>query len=58
MKAKKKPLDVTSADELGIDTKPRLEVLATNAPATREAGVKVASVDELVDKLKTEASVL
>ncbi|GAB5509849.1 MAG: electron transfer flavoprotein subunit beta/FixA family protein [Hyphomicrobiales bacterium] len=58
MKAKKKPLDVTSAEELGVDTKPRLEVITTSAPATREAGVKVASVGELVEKLKTEAGVL
>lgn len=58
MKAKKKPLDVTSPDELGIDIAPRLEVLSTAAPAKREAGVKVASVPELVEKLKSEAGVL
>lgn len=58
MKAKKKPLDVTSAEELGVDTKPRLEVITTTAPATRQAGVKVASIGELVEKLNTEAGVL
>ena len=58
MKAKKKPLDVTSPDELGIDIAPRLEVLSTAAPAKREAGVKVGSVPELVEKLKSEAGVL
>ena len=44
--------------ELGIDIAPRLEVLSTAAPAKREAGVKVASVPELVEKLKSEAGVL
>jgi electron transfer flavoprotein beta subunit len=58
MKAKKKPLDVTSPEEIGVDISPRLEVLATAAPATRQAGVKVADVGELVAKLKTEAGVL
>lgn len=58
MKAKKKPLLVKTPDELGVDTKPRLEVITTTAPATRDAGVRVASVTELVEKLKTEAGVL
>jgi electron transfer flavoprotein beta subunit len=58
MKAKKKPLDVKTPDEIGVDFTPRLEVLATTAPAKREAGVKVADVGELVTKLKTEAGVL
>ncbi len=58
MKAKKKPLDVKTPDEIGVDFAPRLEVLTTQAPAKREAGVKVGSVDELVDKLKQEAGVL
>lgn len=58
MKAKKKPLDVKTPDELGVDVTPRLEVISTQAPAKREAGVMVASVGELVEKLKSEASVL
>ncbi len=58
MKAKKKPLDETSAEALGVDISPRLEVLKTVEPATRKAGVKVASVEELVDKLKNEAGVI
>jgi electron transfer flavoprotein beta subunit len=58
MKAKKKPLDETSAEALGVDITPRLEVLKTVEPATRKAGVKVADVAELVSKLKTEAGVL
>ncbi|MFN3483378.1 MAG: electron transfer flavoprotein subunit beta/FixA family protein [Rhabdaerophilum calidifontis] len=58
MKAKKKPLDETTPEALGIDISPRLEVLRTAEPPTRKAGVKVASVEELVQKLKTEAGVL
>jgi electron transfer flavoprotein beta subunit len=58
MKAKKKPLDETSAEALGVDVAPRLKVLNTREPAGRSAGVKVASVAELVSKLKNEAGVL
>ncbi len=53
MKAKKKPLDETSADALGVDVAPRLKVLKTVEPAGRSAGVKVANAAELVSKLKT-----
>jgi electron transfer flavoprotein beta subunit len=55
MKAKKKPIDTKSAADFGVDTTPRLEVLETKEPPKRQAGVKVASVAELLDKLKTEA---
>ncbi len=58
MKAKKKPLDVKKPEDLGVDIKPRLTVVKTSEPATRKAGIKVASVIELVQKLKTEAGVL
>jgi electron transfer flavoprotein beta subunit len=58
MKAKKKPLDEKTAADYGVDVTPRLKVVKTAEPATRKAGVKVASVDELVEKLKTEAGVL
>jgi electron transfer flavoprotein beta subunit len=58
MKAKKKPLDETSPEALGVDISPRLEVLKTAEPPTRKAGVKVGSVAELVQKLKTEAGVI
>jgi electron transfer flavoprotein beta subunit len=58
MKAKKKPLDETSAEALGVDIAPRLTVLKTVEPAGRSAGIKVGSVAELVSKLKTEAGVL
>ena len=58
MKAKKKPLDVKKPDEFGVDIAPRLKVLKTAEPATRKAGIKVGSVAELVEKLKSEAGVL
>ncbi|HRJ68034.1 MAG TPA: electron transfer flavoprotein subunit beta/FixA family protein [Beijerinckiaceae bacterium] len=57
MKAKKKPLDETTPEALGVDIAPRLSVLKTSEPATRKAGVKVADVAELVGKLKNEAGV-
>lgn len=58
MKAKKKPLDVMTPDELGVDITPTVEVLSVEPPAEREAGIKVESVEELVDKLKNEAKVI
>jgi len=58
MKAKKKKMEVIEADSLGVDLKPRLEILKMEDPPTREGGVKVADVDELIDKLKNEAKVL
>ncbi|MEM9168820.1 MAG: electron transfer flavoprotein subunit beta/FixA family protein [Pseudomonadota bacterium] len=58
MKAKKKPLDVKEADDFGVDLAPRLTVLKVAEPPVREAGVKVESVAELVEKLKNEAGVL
>ena len=58
MKAKKKPLDALTPEELGIDVTPTVEVLSVEPPAERQAGVKVESVEELVDKLKNEAKVI
>ncbi|WP_370194132.1 electron transfer flavoprotein subunit beta/FixA family protein [Aurantimonas coralicida] len=58
MKAKKKPLEEKSPDDFGVDITPRLEILKTAEPGKREAGIKVESVDVLVDKLKNEAGVL
>ena len=58
MKAKKKPLDEKTPADYGVDTTPRLKVVKTDEPPTRSAGVKVGSVDELVEKLKTEAGVI
>jgi electron transfer flavoprotein beta subunit len=58
MKAKKKQLDTVSAADLGVDVTPRLTTLKVVEPPKRGAGVKVASVQELVDKLKNEAKVI
>jgi electron transfer flavoprotein beta subunit len=58
MKAKKKPIDMKKAADFGVETAPRLEVVETREPPKRQAGVKVASVADLVDKLKNEAGVL
>ena len=58
MKAKKKPLDVVKPDELDVDVAPRLITLNVSEPPKRSAGVKVADVAELVNKLKNEAKVI
>ncbi|MBP2229263.1 electron transfer flavoprotein beta subunit [Azospirillum agricola] len=58
MKAKKKPLETVTPDSLGVDVAPRLTTLTVVEPARRKAGVKVADVATLVDKLKTEARVI
>ena len=58
MKAKKKPLDTHTPDELGVDVTPRLEVLQVLEPPGRAAGVRVNSADELVEKLRNEAKVI
>jgi electron transfer flavoprotein beta subunit len=58
MKAKKKPLDVFSAEDLGVNTASTVTTLTVEPPAEREAGIKVETVSDLVDKLKNEAKVL
>jgi electron transfer flavoprotein beta subunit len=58
IKAKKKEIAEKTPADYGVDVAPRLEVLKTSEPAVRKAGVKVASVAELVSKLKNEAGVL
>ncbi len=58
MKAKKKPIDETTPETLGVDITPRLKVLSIAEPKGREAGIKVDDVAALVDKLKNEAGVL
>ncbi|NBX41881.1 MAG: electron transfer flavoprotein subunit beta/FixA family protein [Rhodobacteraceae bacterium] len=58
MKAKKKPLDEKTAADYGVDVTPRLTVIKTTEPETRKAGIKVASVEELISKLKDEAGVI
>ncbi len=58
MKAKKKELETLSPSDLGVDTAARLETLKVSEPPVRQGGIKVADVDELIDKLKNEAKVL
>jgi electron transfer flavoprotein beta subunit len=58
MKAKKKPIDQTTPEALGIDVTPRLKTLRVEEPPKRQAGIKVASVAELVAKLRNEAKVI
>jgi electron transfer flavoprotein beta subunit len=58
MKSKKKPLDETTPEALGVDIAPRISILKVEPPAGRSAGIKVASVDELLDKLRNEAKVI
>ena len=57
MKAKKKQLDEKTAADYGVDVAPRLAVVKTTEPETRKAGVKVASVDELLEKLKEAGAI-
>ena len=58
MKAKKKPIDQKSPADFGVDISPRLTVLKVVEPPKRQAGIKVESVSELVEKLKNEAGVI
>ncbi len=58
MKAKKKPLDTLKPDALGVDVAPRLTTLKVSEPPKRSAGIKVADVAQLIDKLKNEAKVI
>ena len=58
MKAKKKPIEQIIASDLGIDTKPRIEQIKVEEPPKRKAGIKVANVAELLQKLKNEAKVI
>ena len=58
MKAKKKPIDQMSPDDLGVDVAPRMKILKVEEPPKRQAGVKVENAAQLVDKLKNEAKVI
>lgn len=58
MAAKKKPLDIKTPADFGVDMASKISTLKVVPPAERKAGVKVASVDELIDKLKNEAKVI
>jgi electron transfer flavoprotein beta subunit len=58
MKAKKKPMDVLTPEELGVDVASKLTMVKVEPPAERSAGIIVESVEQLVDKLKNEAKVI
>jgi electron transfer flavoprotein beta subunit len=58
MKAKKKPIDEKSPSDYGVDITPKLKVLKVSEPPKRQAGIKVKTVAELLDKLKNEAGVI
>ncbi|MEM7619943.1 MAG: electron transfer flavoprotein subunit beta/FixA family protein [Pseudomonadota bacterium] len=58
MKAKKKPIDAMTPEELDIDISPRLKILQTREPEVRVGGVKLESVEQLIDKLTNEAGIL
>ena len=58
MKAKKKPIEQLIASDLGVDINPRVQQIKVEEPPQRKAGIKVASVAELVQKLKNEAKVI
>ncbi|MDO9146193.1 MAG: electron transfer flavoprotein subunit beta/FixA family protein, partial [Hydrogenophaga sp.] len=58
MKAKKKPLDIVKPEDLGVDVSPRLKTLTVSEPPKRGAGIKLADVAALVEKLKNEAKVI
>ena len=58
MKARKKPIETIKPADLGVDTAPRLKVIKVEEPPKRQAGVKVASAEELVSKLRNEAKVI
>ena len=58
MKARKKPIEALTPEDLGVDVTPRVNVLEVNEPPARQAGVRVESAAELIEKLTTEAKVL
>ena len=58
MKARRKPIEVLNPDSLGVDVTPRVRVVEVTEPPARQAGVRVSSAEELIDKLTTEAKVL
>ncbi len=58
MKAKRKPLEIKTPEDLGVDISPRHTILETLSPPVRKGGIRVANVDELVDRLKNQAGVI
>lgn len=58
MKAKKKPVETINLADMGIDFAPRLKIEKVDSPQERKEGVKLKTVDELIEKLKNEAKVI
>ena len=58
MKAKRKPIDEIKVEDLNIDIEPKLEILKVEEPKSRDAGIMVKSVDEMIEKLKNEAKII
>lgn len=58
MKAKKKPIESMTPEQLGVDITPQLQTLEVNEPPKRQTGVIVSSVAELVEKLRTQSKVI
>ena len=58
MKAKKKPLETITPEDLGVDVSPRVALLGVELPEERQAGIKVEDVAQLIDKLKNEAKLI
>ena len=58
MKAKKKQIDITTPNEMGVDVSSNLKTISVAPPEERAAGVKVETVQDLVDKLRNEAKVI
>ena len=58
MKARRKPIETLTPDDLGVDVTPRVEFVEVNEPPSRQAGIRVSSAAELIEKLKNEAKVL
>ena len=58
MKAKKKPLEIITPEDMGVDTAPRLELINVAEPPERQAGIKVEDVGQLLDKLKNDVKVI
>jgi electron transfer flavoprotein beta subunit len=58
MKAKQKPLEIIKPEDLGVDLTPHIKTISVSEPPSRKAGIKVESVDQLIDKLRNEAKVI
>ena len=58
MKVRRKPIETLTPEDLGVDVTPRVEFVEVNEPPSRQAGIRVSSAAELIEKLKNEAKVL